>query len=573
MIVALLISVSLLAARQVRAEANPSGCPEVVLTGDAISLRSSERRLVCGDPESEAWGSVTPAQARLSLRSFFQQRGYHAPVFRVREGVLFADSGPPTFIRRLSGRRFPAGVDLSKHRGIVGARLTPLQLDRVKELLTSDLENRGYACPVVLMSADGRTGEVAAEFSGGTVHLADPIEEAVSPGIDPGVFRRLEAFRRDRPLDRRLLTLTSRRIVRQALFSGSSYDVHCGSGGVRIVHRAVSAPPRLIRVGFGIDTEGLALFRTQWVHSRIGSGASTAMATLFASQRQQSVDASMRWYLAPSSRLHLLPTIAAARADEARFETVSSALGLVPAGTYDDQVLHLDFDAGPSFEYSDTRRGIGPERSTFLTFNSHLTASSHLFEYYRREPRVGFRVRLEATSRLAGLQSDLTAHRFVFRFEKLWNLGGFDPALWVLGARGWAGTTSVKNRESAFRQLPPAMRFFIGGDADYRGVDPGELGDENGFLTGVYHGLELRAADLLPYNLQPFVLLDAAMASKTSWRVGRNVYYAPGVGLRWSSFIGTFRATAARSQLWRRDPDTVGESRKIRYFFSYGREF
>ena len=117
------------------------------------------------------------------------------------------------------------------------------------------------------------------------------------------------------------------------------------------------------------------------------------------------------------------------------------------------------------------------------------------------------------------------------------------------------------------------MRFFIGGDADFRGVGPGELGDESGFLSGVYEGLELRAGDLLPFKLQPLVFIDAAMAGRGSLKLDPDVYYAPGAGMRWSTFIGAFRVTLARSFVWRRDPATAPGRPHWQFFFSYGREF
>lgn len=550
-----------------------SMCPGVVFTGAKIVLSAVERRLVCGDQDSEAWKDVPRAQARRLLKTFLQQRAYHHPVFTVENGRLVVDPGKITAIKHLEGDNFPRGIDLSKRRRIVGAPLTPAMLDKVKGALVGELQNRGYACPDVEISASARTGELRARFLGGLTHIADPIEEPVIGGIDPGIFRRFEAFKRDLPLDRRLLTLTSNRVVSEALFLNSSYDVTCGTEGVRIVHRVASAPPRLIRLGIGIDTEGLARFRARWNHSRIGWRASDAEATLFVSKREQSFEAQMRSYLGPSSRLYLLPHAVAARSDEPRFETVSSEISLAPAFTWDDQALHLELRAGPALEYADTRRGIGPQNSYFQSFKTHVEVTSHLFEYYLREPRNGFRAELDTASRVSELNSSLTAHRARLGMEKLWNVGAFEPPLIVLGLRGWAGTTIVADREAALPQLPPAMRFFIGGDADFRGVGPGELGDESGFLSGVYQGLELRAGDLLPYNLQPLVFLDAAMAGRDSLHLDADVYYAPGFGARWSTFIGAFRATFARSLLWRRDPATTTGRRHWQFFFSYGREF
>lgn len=532
-----------------------------------------ERRLVCGDAGSEAWRDVPWAQARRFLRAFLQQRGYLYPVFTVAGGRLFVDPGRISVIKSLQGDGLPAGVDLSKRRRVVGAPLTPGMLDSVEAAVTGELQNRGYPCPRVEMSADARRGAVVARFAGGATHEARPIEEPVIEGIDPDIFARFEAFERDRPLDQRLFTITSNRVVSEALFLNSSYDVTCGPGSVRIVHRVTSAPPRLIRLGIGVDTEGYARFRARWNHSRIGWRASTAEATLFASKREQSLDARMRLYASPSSRAYLIPSAVAARSDEPRFETISAKIALAPAFTWDDQLVHVEFDAGPALEYADTRRGVGPANSYFQTFNTHLEATSHLYEYYLRDPRSGFHAELDTASRLSGVNSSLTAHRVRLGTEKLWNVGRFDPPLAVLGLRGWAGTTSVGDRERALRELPPAMRFFIGGDSDFRGVGPGELGDEQGFLTGVYQGLELRAGDLLPYHVQPLVFVDAAMAGRSSLHLDPDVYYAPGAGLRWSTFIGAFRVTLARSLVWRRDPATAPGPRHWQFFFSYGREF
>ncbi len=569
---ALAVALLLAAARAAASDAPPF-CPGVVFTGPAISLNPVERRLVCGDPESEVWREVPRGQARGFLKAFLQQRAYHHPLFTEKDGRLVVDPGQRTAVSHLEGDNLPAGVDLSKRRRVVGEPLTPAMLDKVKGALNSDLQNLGYPCPDVQMTADARTGVLLARFPSGETHEADPIEEPSIPGIDPGIFKRFEAFRRDRPIDQRLLTLTSNRVVSEALFLNSSYDVTCGTEGVRIVHRVASAPPRLVRIGIGIDTEGFARFRARWNHSRIGWRASTAEAILFASKREQSFEANMRFYLRPSSRVYLLPRAVAARSDDPRFETVSSEISLSPAFTWDDQSLHLEFHAGPALEYADTRRGVGPRNSYFQSFNTHVEVTSHLFEYYLREPRNGFHAELDTASRVSEISSALTAHRVRLGTEKLWNVGAFDPPLAVLGARGWAGTTVVGDRDAALRELPPAMRFFIGGDADFRGVGPGELGDEGGFLSGVYQGLELRAGELLPFKLQPLVFIDAAMAGRSSLRLDPDVYYAPGFGARWSTFIGAFRASFARSLIWRRDPATAPGRRHWQFFFSYGREF
>lgn len=553
--------------------AGTEACPGVRFTGDELRLSDSERRMVCGDPESEVWKDLPRSQVEKSLRAYLQQRAYHFPTFTTQGRDLVVDPGRKVVVSKLTGRDFPLGLDLGKRRRVVGRPLTPALLDSVKEGTLRELQNIGYACPEVAVAADATTGELGASFLGGEVFAVTAVEEPVLDGVDSGIFRRYEAFKRGEPLDRRLLSLTSDRIVNEALFLNSSYDVSCGTAGVRLVHEATPAPPRLLRLGVGVDTEGFFRARASWKHSRIGWRANTSQATVEASSREQSVEAFMRWFLGPSSRWHLVPRGVAARTDEARFETRSAELSLMPAVTFDDQRLHVALQAGPAVQYADTVRGVGPEASVFMTFNTHAELTTHSYEYFQRDPRSGTRAEFDTASRVSKISSELTAHRMRLSLQKLWNLGSYEPPLAVLGSRGWVGTTVIGDREAAVKGLPPAFRFFVGGDGDFRGVGRGELGDELGYLTAAYHGLELRAGDVLPFRLQPLVFLDAAMAGRTPFELERDVYYAPGFGVRWATFVGAFRMTFARSLLWRRDPATAPSRAHWQFFFSYGREF
>ncbi|UPT72623.1 MAG: hypothetical protein M0D55_11725 [Elusimicrobiota bacterium] len=250
-------------------------CPGVVFQGADVGLTPVERRLVCGDPENEGWREIPRAQARRFLEAFLEKRGRLHPVF-IEEGAgLRVDPGPVTDIARLEGENLPPGIDLTKKRKVRGTPLTPAALDRVKAHLVRELENRGYACPSVEMSADADSATVRARFPGGLVSNADPIEQPDLPGVDPGIFRRFEAFERGKPLDRRLLDLTSRRVVAEALFLNSYYDVSCATDGARIVHRVGAAPPRIVRIGIGVDTQG----------SRASARAGTTLASAGARAR------------------------------------------------------------------------------------------------------------------------------------------------------------------------------------------------------------------------------------------------------------------------------------------------
>jgi translocation and assembly module TamA len=564
----------LLLSSRASARAEAAACPGVIFEARGPDLTKTERRLVCGDPDSEAWKSVPRSQVRRLLTAFLQKRGYYYPVFTDRGPDLVVATGRRTSISRLSGSGFPPGVDLSKRRRLGGEPMTADMLDSISAAASQELQNRGIACPSVVLSADARTGEVRVVSSSAPVHVVEEIEEPSLPGIAPSIFRRFEAFERGKPMDRRLFLLTSDRVVSQALFLNSRYEVICGPDGARIVHRVAAAPSRLVRIGVGVDTEGLGHFRAQWQHSRIGARASTSETTLLASAREQSLESAEHLYVSAGSRFAFLPRAVVGRSDEPDYETAYGQISADPSITWDDQAAHVDLQAGPALQYVDTRRGIGPAGSTFLAFNAHAELTSHLFEFFQREPQRGSRVQLDTASRVAGVVSKVTAHRVRIGTEKLWNVGSFEPPLLVLSERDWAGTVWVRDQKAALAELPPGYRFFMGGDADYRGAGQQKLpGDAIGYFTAAYQSLELRLGDVLPYRLQPFVFTDAAMGGRTAFHLERDVYYAPGFGARWPTPFGAFRATVARSLFWRREDQTAPRPPRWQYFVSYGLEF
>jgi outer membrane translocation and assembly module TamA len=116
------------------------------------------------------------------------------------------------------------------------------------------------------------------------------------------------------------------------------------------------------------------------------------------------------------------------------------------------------------------------------------------------------------------------------------------------------------------------QRFFLGGDENFRGFDRKELpGDRRGYFTVLYQGLELRAGEWFPLSLQPFLFLDFAQAGDRPASLDPAWFYAPGLGLRYDSIIGTLRASVARS--FARQPDPRDPAPHAQFFLSLGKEF
>lgn len=552
-----------------------SPCPSISFVGaDSFKLSAAQKRLVCGDPETEGWNSIPLNQARYFLTSFLQEKAYLNPRFDAVGPVLRVDIGAQARITKVTVAGLPPGIDPSKRRGLKGLLLTPKALDKVKATFTDALQNEGYACPALRISADATTGEVSVDVAAGSVYRMKDIRQIPLPGVDLSVFNRYEAYRYGQRLDMRLLTLTAQRTVAEALFLSAYFDVSCASAAMTITQRVVEAKPRLVKVGVGVDTEGYVIGRARWKHSRVGWRASTVEADLYGSVRRQAASAVMHYYLEPASRLHLIPHVLFQRQNEARFETVNAEVSINPATSWDDSNIRVEVNAGPALEYVDTIRGQGPGSDTYLGINTRTDVISHFFEFYARDPRTGWRASFHSASRLAGVYSQLTAHRLRVSGESLWNVGAFDPPLFVVGTRSWAGTIVVNDQTLASRELPAEQRFFLGGDQDLRGAARQELpADAQGFFTAVYEGVELRLAHVLPFGVQPLVFTDAAMAGRRQFQLDRDVYWSPGFGLRWGAPFGTIRTTLARGFVWRRAQPPPLHKPHWQFFFSFGREF
>ena len=551
-------------------------CASVAFVSTAtIHLTDIERKLLCGDPNTEGWRTIPLNQAEHFMRVFLQQRGYQNPRFAVERDALRVDAGPKTRVSGLDVKGFPPGVDASKLRKINGRDLTPEALDSVKSRLTGLLQNHGYPCPEIDISADAQSGKISALAAPGAPGVMAPIVPARLERVDPRIFNRYEAFRPQDPFDMRLLSLTAERTVADSLFVNAYYDVSCSTVGMRIIQRVVAGKPRLYRLGIGFDTEGYMIGKAQWQKSRIGWRDSTLEGSLYASFREETALASMHLYVDPASRLYLLPQVIFDREDQIQYQYVSAQASVQPGTSWENGRLRVDLLAGPAEEHIVTIRGVGPANDTFLAFKTKWTLTDHLYEYYAAEPRRGWRTTIETTSRVAAVDSTLTAHRLTVQGQKLWNVGSYDPSLVVFGTRYWAGTTYVGDYAFAQQNLAPDMRFFLGGSSNLRGVALNGLPtDQDGFLTIAYDGLELRMGDVLPYGLQPLVFFDAAMAGRKDVHLDPDVYWSPGAGLRWKLPIGSIRGTVARGLVWHRDataPPLYPPHWQL--FFSFGEEF
>jgi translocation and assembly module TamA len=260
----------------------------------------------------------------------------------------------------------------------------------------------------------------------------------------------------------------------------------------------------------------------------------------------------------------------------------------------EDTIHSVAYSAEPALDTSWELRGsrlaarLGPQlKRVYTTYSITPTGArvdtlrligslgwmSHFFEYYSGEPQEGYNIGLEGWTQAGRLLSQKTIHKLLFRHELLFNLGGWDPPLLVLGWRGYEGTYFYNPRDLLVNDVAPVDRFFLGGDDNIRGFGRQKLAGRLGlgYLTVFYEGFELRAVDWLPFKLQPFVFFDIARAGMTTETIDSPLYTAPGLGIRWSSPVGTLRFSLARGFSSRQLPEDPIPN--LQFFVSFGKEF
>lgn len=547
-------------------------CPGVKIIGESVDFTEVEKRLFCGDPQSDGWREIPWTQAAFHLRAFLQQRALLRPTFeRDDSGVLVVHTGEATRVTALIAEGAPPELRIQRKRKVVGAELTPQLLDDVEKWVKQRLEAEGYACPEVETIADPETGIVRVRVRAGEQQALVQVDTEDLPGVEPGTLRRYDAFRFGERFNGDLLGVTETRVTQERVADATHFVPRCTDKGVVARQEVLAGPPRLLVFGVGVNTEGLVLGKANWRHSRLGRFASWTDLTLLGSAREQSANLTINWFfLDHPSRVSLRPVVEVRHQNEEHFETLSMRVQAGPATTWDNQ--HLSFytlQFGPVFEAFKTYRGpqATDRRDThFLSLGGEAKLRSHAYEFYIKSPRAGYLVTASAFVNQESVLSDATAERFRVFGEALWNDRDFDPPLLVAGLRGGMGLVVTPERPGLSNRLPPTFMQYLGGSNDLRGWGRQELPfSGEGALTSFYLGLELRLVQTLPWGLEPFAFSDVGALGREPLRIDSPIYGSPGFGMRWQSPIGAFRTTLARGFPWSQG--------HWQFYLSYGEEF
>jgi translocation and assembly module TamA len=340
--------------------------------------------------------------------------------------------------------------------------------------------------------------------------------------------------------------------------------------GILIGQDVIPGAPRLLRVGIGINTEEFLIAKVSWKNTRLDQRGSSLDTNGRFSSQLQSVTADLNFFfLSHPSRNFFNPALELNHENRNPFEILKFKAQGFLASTWDQRGSGGSIRLGPGYNYEKTFRGTGPKNSQILSLDLRLAWVSHDFEYfqYRTSPRSGFQFQLANSLSNQAFFSSMNVNQLGMTWRYLWNFRDYDPPLWILGLRGGIFETSGAD-ESA---LPVSYTYFLGGVRDLRGFGRNELPfDRIGRLSSAFASLEFRLGWVLPFGIQPLIFLDLGSFGSRSWSFELPVYWSPGVGVRWESPIGIFRATLAHGF-----SGGGGHSQSFhpQFFLTYGEEF
>lgn|GEM_PF-473099 len=552
-------------------------CSEVQIeSSEDIHLSKTERKWICGDGDSPAWKFIPPWQARFFLKSFLQQRGFHSPQFEVINDRLIVRTGEKTFLQDWKFLNEPPGFHSEKRRKLKGQPLTPKLLDEIEAWSKVRLQTLGYPCPEVTVQAVPATSSVTVQLEPGEAYLFPSTEKVTTRDSGRTIsIERFAAFLPQQRFDTRLLQLTGSRMVLDEYHLSAYFETKClPQGELQIVPRLVTGDPQLISAGAGFNTEVGAIAQVRYKHTQLDESGSSFESKLFLSFRQQTFENSFQIYNGPpyQDRSFWKPQFNIRNDIEEQYKSFTTELGVQWGFTHEFENFSSLLQLGPFYTYTNTERSDSNEIFRSVTSNAEVSLQSHDYEYYMGEPRDGWLISSALRSAYENLGADQTFHQWTYQQQNLWNLNDWEPPFLILGWRFKAGTFIMSDSSRFFSDVPDSQKFFLGGDSTLRGFSRKQIPvDGLGSATFLYQGFELRAGDIFPYKLQPFVFIDMGWESAEVFTLNRTLYYSPGIGIRWSSFIGPVRASLAQGQTLYADGVDIPPHWQA--YVSLGREF
>jgi translocation and assembly module TamA len=532
-------------------------CPAISIeASERITLNTTERRLVCGDEESEAYRVIPLFQAQFLLEGMLQSRGYHHVEFERSADQLKVLAGART---RLSSLSIEADSNIGTDRGelerqvrrfFTNQPVTPRLLDEIEVFIGAQLRQIGLACFSInsRFIIDRSHLEISIQSSGqssfGTLKLNN-LEE-IEEQLDPTIFQRFHPFSAHELFDSRKLDLYRLRLIRSGVVQGTYFQTRCTDDQTQITQGLILGPPRVLRFGVGVNTEVGPIARARWANQRRGRRAGRLEADLQASLKEQSLTLTSTEYLWQQRPRHgLRSRLKTTRTDMNDFTEIETRFGPHLITSAEEKHAGWQLSLGPTLIYGEAKFDElkSRVRQTTGALEFALSRTTHLYELFDLHPEAGNQLTLNLDYRHPALGFDEELLKIESSWVGLARLNEWGTGHLVGGIRLLGATTWTRENLSII-DLPPSLKFYGGGLNDIRGHQLNTLPKNQGAgsLSKLALRVELRRTQLFHSSVEGIIFYDEARFGDTSFELNPTRYLSPGLGLRWNSPLGLIQS-------------------------------
>ena len=538
---------------------NDKLCPKIYIhSKDEFELSDTEKRLICGDPEVEAYKVIPSYQASYMLTGLLQSRGYSQPRFEYEGDLLHVFPENKSHLKQVvvvsdidGDNEMVSEEIMRKYEDEV---ITPKLLDAIEEESLTLLRNNTYPCAKVSSTVDASLETVTIKLTGLESFTFGHIEKEEIAGVYSEALARFYPFIDADYFTERKLTLAEKRFLRSGVVQGTYFQEKCDlkNKAFSLTQQFIPGTSKTVRLGIGATTEVGPMVRARWSNQRSGNMASLIEANMQLSFKNQYFSiTSDRYIWRDVPRRSLLTTLEVERDDQVTYLETTTTLKPHLKWTRDGTSRLWTWSTGPTLilgSYITNADDSDTKRVRTGAIEGMLQTQSHTYEIFDLHPEDGDFMQFNFDFRHPSMGFVDPLLKLDLSYLKLHRLGNLGKGSAIGGIRLNTSTTWVPD-EVSLSSLPPSVKFYGGGSDDVRGFRLSTLPDNNGLgaLTKLSVKFEFRKTHVFIPTIESFTFVDTTYFGARPWEVDDRLWYSPGTGLRWLSPIGIVQGYLARA--------------------------
>jgi outer membrane translocation and assembly module TamA len=533
-------------------------CPKIYIhSKDEFELTDTEKRLICGDAEVDAYKVIPSYQASYILTGLLQSRGYSQPRFEYEGDLLHVYPESQSHVKHVivlsdndADNEMIAAEIMRKYGEEI---ITPKLLDAIEAESLTLLRNNTYPCAKVTSIVDASVETVTIKLTGLESFTFGIIEKEEINGVYSEALDRFYPFIAADFFTEKKLNLAEKRFLRSGVVQGTYFQEKCDlkNKTFTLAQQFIPGTSRTIRLGIGATTEVGPMMRARWSNQRSGNMASLLEATLQVSFKNQYFSfTSDRYLWRETPRQSLLTTFEIERDDQATYLETKMTLRPHLKWTRDGTSRLWTWSTGPTLiygTYSTNADDSDTKRVKTGAIEGMIQTQSHAYEFFDLHPEAGDFLQFNFDFRHPSMGFQDPLLKLDLSYLSLVRIGNLGKGSAIGGIRLNSSTTWVPD-EVTLSSLPPSVKFYGGGSDDIRGFRLSTLPDNNGLgaLTKLSLKFEFRKTYVFIPTIESFTFVDTTYFGFRPWEVENRIWYSPGTGLRWLSPIGILQGYVAR---------------------------